>query len=471
VRALACGVVACGRFQSYEPSPIPELRAEQFKLRAFDDTSLIAFVSAYGVSPVQTGWNPWYIGLASLYLHPALREAASQVRAAEAAEVTAGTPPELTASAELSRAARADEGKSTAWSYSLAGGLTFETGGKRSARRSRARAATLVARLQLESTAWQVVAEAEQAAVRALGAARDVGDAEAERAALSEVGVLVRGRYAEGRVSLADVAQTEQELRASALALAQAARAATDARLQLARALSLPLRAVDSLALVPSGGPDCGTLRLGFDSIGAIALRRRADVGAAVAAYQVAEADLRVEIARQYPDLTIGPGIGWDQGVMRWLVSVGTPGILRGVNRGPIAEARAHRATEAARVTNVQDRVLVAADSAVAACGNVSRESLAATEAQQSASDALRLARAAYDRGEVGRTEVAFARLAVVRATRAVHLAQQRAREASLALEAALGGWTGDGAPRWPDLMTLPGIAARTSPDESVRAR
>ncbi len=467
---LSCGALGCGRFQSYAPAPLAELRSEPFFERSLADTAVRGFVAGQSAAVAESGWNPSQLGLAALYLHPALREAASQVRATEAAELTAGTPPELTASAEISRAASVDEGKSTPWSYSLSTGVTFETGGKRAARRARARAATLVARLQLESAAWQIVVDAEQAAVRASGASQEARDAESERAALAEVSTLVRARYAEGRVTLADVAQAEQEVRSSVLSSVQVARARTDARLQLGRALSLPLRAVDSIAIVPPSDSRCSAAPLRFDSVGALALQRRADVAAAVTAYRVAEADLRLEVARQYPDLTIGPGIGWDQGVMRWVISLGTPGLLRSVNRGPIAEASARRAVEAARVEITQNRVLIAADSAVAVCAEVGRETLAATAAERSALEALRLARAAYDRGEIGRTEVAFARLAVVRSSRAVHVAQQRKREASVALEAALGGWTSEGAPRWPDLMTLPGMSPRSSEAAQVRA-
>jgi outer membrane protein TolC len=453
---LSATMVSCGRFQRYAPAPIAEPSVDGFVSRRLDDSTLARFLAAQNAAPTREGWSPQQLALAALYFHPALREQAAAVGVARAAEVTAGAPPDVTASAEVSRASRADEGKSTSWSVSLIAGLTIVTGGKRAARRARARAATLVSLLRLQSAGWQLGAiAAERAAVRAIGADQELEDSQSEQAAQAELVTLVRARYGEGRVSLADVAQSETEARTALVTAVQAARARTTGRLELARALAVPLRAVDSLPLRAGGSRACATdASVGYDSLGTVALRQRYDMGAAIAEYAVAEADLRVEIARQYPDITIGPGIGWDQGIGRWILSLGTPGFLRTLNRGPIAEARARRASQAARVATIQDSVLVAVDSAVAACRDASRE-IAATSALVDATEqSRRIAQAAYDRGETGQTEVAFARLAVLRATRARHVAGQQAMEASAALESVLGGWP-DGGARWPDLTTL----------------
>lgn len=463
-RSLLVGglwLCACGRFQPYTATPIAAMdEPERFQGRSLDDSGLARLLTVQDAALTDaSAWTPRQLALAAVYFHPSLREAAAAVTAAKAAEITAGAPPDVSASAEVSRAARTDEGKSTPWSVTLTTGLTFETGGKRSARIARARAFSLASLLRLEATGWQIGSAAERAAVRAVGADRELADAESERSALAELVGLVRARYAEGRVSLADVAQAEQEARAATVAVAQLARQRTEARLDLSRTLGTPLRAVDSLVLTAGSLRACdGSAGMRFDTVDAVALRARADVGAAIAAYAVAEADLRVEVARQYPDLTIGPGIAWDQGVMRWILSVGTPGIARGLQRGPIAEARARRAVEAARVASLQDSVLIAVDSAVAVCRDASREVLATRALITTTEESLRLARAAYQRGETGRTEVAFAELALLRARRAGHLAAQRALDSAVAVEAASGVWPGDG-PRWPDLSTI--MAAR----------
>ena len=452
---LLSAMSGCGHFATYEPAPIPEPSAASFSQRTLADDELRAFLAEQGAPPRANEWRPRQLALAALYFHPGLGEARAEVTAAEAAEVTAGAGPDMSITADISRAAKADEGKSTAWSYSLAAGLLFETGGKRNARLLRARTATLQARMQLESAAWQLASSTAQAAVRASGAEEAVADAEAERSQTAEVAGLVRARYQEGRVSLADVAQSEQDVRAALLRAVQARRTRTEARLELARGLLVPLRAVDSIVIAaPVSDAPCAASSIRFDSLGVLALRNRADVGAAVTGYALAEADLRLEVARQYPDLTVGPGLSWDQGVLRWLLTLGSPGILRGIHRGPIAEAQARRAVHAARVERLQDSVLASVDSAVAACQTVAFEVNASAAAERSATEALRLSEAAYQRGETGRTEVAFARLALVRSTNAIHAARRIGQQASAAVETVQGGWI-DGSPRWPDLMTF----------------
>lgn len=454
--ALSAMVVSCGRFQRYAPAPIPEASVEGFVNRRLGDSTLASFLASQHAEPTRDGWSPRQLALAALYFHPALREQAAAVDAARAAEVTAGTLPDVALSSEVSRAARVDEGKSTPWSVSLVSGLTFETGGKRAARRARARAFTLVSLLRLQAEGWQFGAiAAAEAAARAMGADRAVQDAEREHTALEELVSLVRARYGEGRVSLADVAQAETEAQTSLVSAVEAARARTAARLALARALAVPLRAVDSLPLRADTLPECASGALmSFDSLGTIALHQRYDMGAALADYAVSEAELRVEIAQQYPNLTIGPGIAWDQGVFRWILSLGTPGILGTRNRGPIAEARARRAVQAARAATLQDSILVAVDSASAVCRDASREIGATNALVEATQRSLAIVQGAYQRGETGETEVAFARVAVLRATRAKHVAEQRALEAASSLEAVLGAWP-DGGATWPDLDAL----------------
>ena len=453
---------ACGRFQSFSTVSLrPTVEPELFNHRQLDDIKLGKLLTAQGAARPKGEWTPRQLALAALYFHPSLREADADVEVARAAELSAGISPGVSASAEIGRASRADEGKSTPWSVTLTSGLTFETGGKRAARRARARALTLESVLRLQAAAWQLGLAAEKSATRAAGAERELLDAEGEQRALRELVVLIRARYTEGRVSLADVAQAEQEARIAMLAVAQVVRQRTESRLELARALATPLRAVDSLSITAPNSASCdGTKELRFDSLGGIALHERADVGAAMAAYAAAEAGLRLEVARQYPDLTIGPGIAWDQGVLRWLIALGTPGIAQGLNRGPIAEARALRAVEGARFALLQDSVLTAVDSAVAVCRDAMREIAASGDLVAATEQSLRLAESAFQRGETGLTEVAFARLALLRATRSAHIAAQRAREADITLESAGGIWP-EGGVRWPDLETMLAIPHR----------
>jgi outer membrane protein TolC len=198
---------------------------------------------------------------------------------------------------------------------------------------------------------------------------------------------------------------------------------------------------------------------LGPDTLQALALQRRFELGAALADYAVAEAEVRLEVARQYPDLTIGPGLAWDQGIARWIFSFGTPGFPHRANRGPIAESEARRTTRAARVSLLQDSVLAEVDAAVATCRDARVEVAAADSLVATTRVGATLTENAYRRGEIGLTEVAFARLAVLRAERVLRAATVRRAAAGVALESAVGSWLVPTPIRWPDLSAPPPAA------------
>lgn len=61
------------------------------------------------------------------------------------------------------------------------------------------------------------------------------------------------------------------------------------------------------------------------------------------AEYQVAEESLRLEIREQYPDITIGTGLGSEDGDDRLLLGLSIPIPVLNANRAGIAEARARR--------------------------------------------------------------------------------------------------------------------------------
>ena len=83
------------------------------------------------------------------------------------------------------------------------------------------------------------------------------------------------------------------------------------------------------------------------------ALLSRADFGVAIGEYAMAETGLKLAVARQYPQLTLGPGYYWDHGIAKFPLDVGfTLPVNR--NRGEIAEARAARELAGKRMLALQ---------------------------------------------------------------------------------------------------------------------
>ena len=104
------------------------------------------------------------------------------------------------------------------------------------------------------------------------------------------------------------------------------------------------------------------------------ALLGRADILKSLAEYAAAESALRLEIARQYPDIHLGPGYTWNQGENHFVLGFSAELPIFNRHRGPIAEAEARRKEAEARFVALQARVLGEADRALALYGSAHAE-------------------------------------------------------------------------------------------------
>jgi outer membrane protein TolC len=94
------------------------------------------------------------------------------------------------------------------------------------------------------------------------------------------------------------------------------------------------------------------------DDLQTQALLNRLDLRASLARYQAAEAKLRLEINRQYPDLILSPSYTFDQGDRLWSLGISSLITLLNKNKGLIAEAYALRDIEASQFKVLQAKVL-----------------------------------------------------------------------------------------------------------------
>jgi outer membrane protein TolC len=167
-------------------------------------------------------------------------------------------------------------------------------------------------------------------------------------------------------------------------------------------------------------------------------LRSRADVLAALAKYHSAHAALELEVAKQAPDLHLGPGYQWDQGPNKWTLAISFELPVFHRNEAAIAEATARRAEAAAQFELVQSQVIAAIDAAVAAQTVATAQldrarALQAEVARQDERTRQRLAAGGADQ-----VEVTTSQLDLANAETAVLDAETAAANAAGALEDAL---------------------------------
>ena len=210
-------------------------------------------------------------------------------------------------------------------------------------------------------------------------------------------------------------------------------------RARLAEALGVPEAACEGLELGPARPAAAPLATIQRDEVLRYALLQRADVLAALADYAASEAGLKLELARQYPDLHVGTGYTFDQGQNKWALGLSIDLPLLDQNQGPIAEAEAAREEAEARFVMTQARVVGAVELALAARegARVQRERLVRAESDRAAN--LRRVRASVELGAESRTSELGARLEQIRAQRAVIDADVAFQQSLADLDAALG--------------------------------
>ncbi len=441
--------VACAACVRYEPRPIvPSSHALEFRARTLSDTAVQSSVVRYAGRQEGRRWTDRQLAVAGLHFRTDLRRLRAEWRAAEAGLRRAGERRPVGVQAEVERRVGGrDEG--SPWVVGVTGLFTIELGGKRGARVQAARAGAVVAESRLLGAVWRSVSEARRATAELARAIGSAADAREELRLLEQVETRERARYAEAALGASDLARTASDVQSARLSLAQAEREVLSGRAGLAAALAVPVRAIE--AIEPEARPiGCNRLdSMPVDSFVIGAVSRRHEVALALGEYALAEARLREEVAHQIPDLELGPGFIWDQGVNRWTLTLALPALLGSRNRGAIREAEAARVVAGLGVAAVQDSVFADVESVIQGCRGAALELAAADSVVAAAARLLERERGAYERGESSRLEPARAELQHFRAVAARRSAEWRATLAALDLARAAGG--PEAGEAWPD--------------------
>lgn len=344
----------------------PEESAAQLESRTLDAPGFKEFLRA-NHHPEPVTWDFETLTLAALYWHPSLDVARAEWASAHAGETVAAARPNPTISAGPEYNFNAASGV-TPWIGNLNLDWPIETAGKRGKRLVRARILTTAARLRLATSAWQVRSGLRGALLDFAAAQRREQLFEAQRKVEEQIVERMNSKVRAGAATRLEATPARVTL-ARAQVEAGAARAvAAEARVRVAEAIGIPVAALAAQPLAFSLELPAS---VDFESaaVRRAALLGRADVLAALADYDAAEATLRLEIAKQYPDVHVGTGYQYDQGENKWNIGISSEVPLLNRNEGPIAEARAKRTEFAARFTAVQAAVIAEIDRALAAWG------------------------------------------------------------------------------------------------------
>jgi outer membrane protein, heavy metal efflux system len=377
---LLLSAVAVAGCAHYQPQPLsPAQTAADFDNRRLHSPGLCEFFSQQlGQPPAHwplAKWNLNSLTLAAFYFHPDLAVAREQWRVAQAGITTAGARlnPSVTFSPSY------DNGipnNPSPWILPVTFDIPIEIAGKHAKRIAEAEQAAESARWSYVSAAWLIRSGVRAALLDYGMASRRAELLQKQFAAQSEMVKLLQGRFTAGAITRSEVTTAQITLGKTQQDLNDAQSRRVDARSRLAQAIGVPLDALDGVNLQFEFS--AATNQLNAAEARAIALRSRADMLGALADYAAAEADLRLQVARQYPDLHLGPGYAWNSGNAsdnQWTLGATIELPILDQNQGPIAEAEARRKLAAAKFVALQAQISAEIDRAVAGV-RVAREQL-----------------------------------------------------------------------------------------------
>lgn len=369
--AAALTLAACA---TYRPQPIEADRSlAAFEARRLDDRGLRHYMERAlhrRISPwPPRSWDFQELTLAADFFRADLAAAQAKFAAANAAVVTAGARPNPTLAFSPSYDLSSEPGISP-WTLGFTLDAPIETAGKRGYRIAQAQHLANAARLDVASVAWQVRSRLRSSLVQLQAAERGERILVRQLAADHQAVQLLEQRLNLGQASATEVQLVRIAATQAALQLEDARKQAAQARIAAAAAVGIPETALESTALSFTSLDSLPQPEQAAPSV-RDALLNRPDVLAALADYEASESALQLEVARQYPDIQIGPGFSHGytarelENSLTFGISLTLPILNR--NQGPIAEAEARRQEAAANFNSVQAAAVAQVHEALAA--------------------------------------------------------------------------------------------------------
>jgi outer membrane protein TolC len=405
---LAAGLAMAASCVRYHPEPVvPAKAVEDFEARRLDAPELKDFLlqnqDIKDWPPA--AWDLKALTLAALYYHPDMDIARAEWGVARAGRITAGERPNPTLNPLMGYNSTTPRSEITPWIPEINLEIPIETAGKRGFRVDEARHLSEAARWNILSAAWEVRSRLRGALLDVYAAGEKASLLRDQERLQAETVRIIEAQKEAGEVSTYDLTQARVALDNGRLAAIEADRVKEDALARLAAALGLPRRALDGVNLSFDGfrrpEPDipAGEVRLH-------AVLNRSDILAFLSEYAASESALRLEIAKQYPDIRLGPNYQLDQTDSKWTLGLALELPILNRNRGPIAEAEAKRAESAARFLAIQSQVISELDAAVEDCRSALLKSKAANDLLANLAGQERVARARHELGEISKLEL-----------------------------------------------------------------
>lgn len=430
------GVSACG-FQEYIAKPLNSAEiSEKFAKRNVNDQQFHAFLIANGYAAEQLPLQQWGTDdliYCALFFNPNLDVARAQWRSAEAAKMTAANRRLPNLNTKYGKSNNAND-EISPYTYTLSIDLPIETANKRNIRIENAEHLSEAAKLSIAQSAWQLRSEVSKTLFEYQYNQQLLDLLTKEHTFRQQIVAMFQKRISVGESASTELSRANLLLQEVTTQLNEKQRYQLVLQSRLASSLGLPLNRVAQMQLAQLTDTQYLNPDLNAD-LQSQALLNRLDIRIALERYAAAEARVKLEIARQYPDIILTPNYTYEFGNKIW--ALGLSGIMTFItkNKMPIAEAKQLREVEAAQFEALQNTVIaeVATASAKLAQSKQLLENQSLLFAQQQ--DNTRRIERKFEAGEADRLELTYAKLEALVAQKNYALANYMQRMSLSELE------------------------------------
>lgn len=432
-------------FQTYSPKPLdPAERMQHYRAHDPHSPAFRSYIESQGYPVEQwpiAQWGLRELTFSALYLHPQLDVARAQLQASQARERTAGQPTDPSFSGSAGRS----EDDEAPWIYSIGLDIPLQTSNKRQLSLELAQSLSEATRIEIGQAAWEVRSRLLSSWIDYNAAIQRSSSLQQEVDVHNEIMDMLNKRLEVGMLSNTELSLVRLQLQQAQQKLTMERSRLPELKAALAINAGLAPEVLDRLQLsTPSpeilaqARQDLKLTRHGNYALQDAALLNRLDIRAALARYQAAERKLRLEIARQYPDITLSPSYIYEEGFHIWQLGIGALLPLLNKNKGMIEEARALREVEAAQFEALQASIIGNLEQAKARYYGAM--DLLEQTRQQYATAQQQLERMTrqFDQGYADRVELAYAKLENLQAMQNLINAEYAVQQSAAALEDAL---------------------------------
>ncbi len=363
---LASSLSGCALIP-YTPKPIePKQVTDKIVNKDPLSAEFKAFCIAQGYPENKLPFASWGIEeltLSALYHHTRLDLAKAQLGVAKAAIESAGIKTSPNLGAHVARSNRAN-GDINPFSYSLNVDIPIETTTKRAIRIEEAQHLAEVARLDVAETGWSLRRSLKQDWLNYHEHQAQTTLLESTAKHYDKLAELVSKRVQHGLASSIELAPILAQQSKARTQLSQAASRkdllittmATDAGLTKEKFQQIPIAQLEldsALDKINEFFASPSSNQLQSD-----ALLNRIDIRRSLAKYAAAESKIKLEVAKQTPDISISPGFLFEFGDKIW--SLGFSSLLNLLNKNPalIHQAERLREVEGAQFEAIQAQVI-----------------------------------------------------------------------------------------------------------------